>query len=771
MGDQQIIAGVLLGERLAVTMYGGIHRAQHAGQRNLRGLVIDAKMLAEEGFRRALTDQKGIESTLALSHPHIVPQVAVESEGPEVVVVTQGTGRYVTAQDLISAARSSKQKKLAPDIIAAIAKAVVEALATAHAAGVVHGAVHPRSVLIDEQGDVRLGDFVVGRALTTAVAQGADSSLWRGLAGYIAPELVVGEDPTPKVDVFGVGALLFTMITGEVPPGSLHSTPAMERLVTRALDTDTARRYASAKQLLENFLEAIEDDNWRVASKADLVTAAGLQANAGLDDATEDLLASLGTSAVQVMPTRPSMDIRAEAVAARHQKSPQQTTGGRLDALLADLDEVEEAPRKPDPIAALISSGVASTFGLAGGPRARVPSLDDPDEEDEPPPPTPRSEANTLAPPLRTHQRSASMDESAALDALAGLDEPARRMSTAAEQASVAADRLEAAAKRAEAAAVKLDSGPALIIPTEPARAATDTVVDKPPTVAAKPRAKAPNIAQPIVDPIRDLEAPTPKLKSPVGRIIGGILVLGVIVGGGYLVMTNFANQDERAAEDKARQDKLIADKQKAADEARKSYEQNQIDPGAIVVDANVQAGVWLRIGRTPCNTMPLAANTSHELALLGDDTHAVGNVQVLSQNWAADPAKGATITATLPVAVVDPKTKKTPPVELPMQPPSIHTAQTGPTAGNKGPIHIESSPADAEVWLFVGVTGSMRFDQLTAGRDYELVVAKTGYKQKHVSITADEWRDNDPDKPIDLAKKKDTIRKTVELEKLEKTK
>ena len=93
--------------------------------------------------------------------------------------------------------------------------ASIEALAAAHTAEVVHGAVHPRSVLIDEDGAVRLGDFVVGRALTTAVAQGADSSLWRGLAGYLAPELVVGEDPTPAADVFAVGAMLFTMLSGE----------------------------------------------------------------------------------------------------------------------------------------------------------------------------------------------------------------------------------------------------------------------------------------------------------------------------------------------------------------------------------------------------------------------------------------------------------------------------------------------------------------------------------------------------------------------------
>ena len=219
---------------------------------------------------------------------------------------------------------------------------MVEALAVAHKAKVVHGAVHPRSVLIDEDGAVRLGDFVVGRALTTAVAQGADSSLWRGLAGYLAPELVVGEDPTPGADVFAVGAMLFTMLSGEVPPGTLHVTPAVERLVQRALDTDVARRYKNASDLLENLLEAFEDDRWELADRGEVIKAAGLsRADTNIDEATEDLLASLGNNAVQVTPTRPSMDLRAEAAAARQSRTP--TTGaGKLDALLADLDDSRE---------------------------------------------------------------------------------------------------------------------------------------------------------------------------------------------------------------------------------------------------------------------------------------------------------------------------------------------------------------------------------------------------------------------------------------------
>jgi eukaryotic-like serine/threonine-protein kinase len=278
--EQTIIAGVVLSERLAVTMYGEIYRAQFAGQRNLRGLVVDPKILAEDAFRVSLTSPKNVETVLRLDHPSIVPTVGIEAGGPDIVIVTRGVGRYVTVQDLITSAKSRAKQggKLSMPVAALIGKAVTEALAAAHEAGVIHGAVHPRSVLIDEDGDVRLGDFAVGRALTTAVAQGADSSLWRGLTGYIAPELVVGEDPTPAVDVFAVGAMLFTMLSGEVPPGSLRATPAVERLVQRALDTDVSRRYRSASDLLENLLEAMEDDRWELAERGELIAEAGLSA-------------------------------------------------------------------------------------------------------------------------------------------------------------------------------------------------------------------------------------------------------------------------------------------------------------------------------------------------------------------------------------------------------------------------------------------------------------------------------------------------------------
>lgn len=133
-----------------------------------------------------------------LAHPTILPILAVESEGADMIVVTRGLGRYVTVYDMLSQARA-RGDKLATDVASAIATAVVHGSATAHRHGIVHGGIHPRSVLIDEPGGVHITDFAVGRALTTAVARGADAALWRGLCKFLAPELVLG-DGSPASD-------------------------------------------------------------------------------------------------------------------------------------------------------------------------------------------------------------------------------------------------------------------------------------------------------------------------------------------------------------------------------------------------------------------------------------------------------------------------------------------------------------------------------------------------------------------------------------------
>ncbi len=715
---EQIIAGVVLSERLAVTMYGAIHRAQFGGQRNLRGLVVDPKMLEEDAFRIALTDAKNIDKLTKLEHPAIVPTMTVESGGPDVVIVTSGVGRYVTVQDLIASAKARAKSggKLAMPVAGAIGKAVIEALAAAHRAGVIHGAVHPRSVLIGEDGSVLLTDFIVGRALTIAVAQGADSSLWRGLTGYIAPELVVGEDPTPGVDVFAVGAMLFSMLSGEVPPGSLRATPAVERLVQRALDTDPTRRYKTALEMLENLTEALEDDRWEIADKGELIREAGLSAtDENIDDATEDLLASLGKGGVQITSNRKDV----EAIGAKH-RAPSNTQN-RLDALLADLGDDNTGLTQVDPQPAGASKRrdpISDIIRNDRRPIQRVPSLDDPDEDD----------ATPLPPPSRG---TTAADEAAALAAIGDLDEPAKRMSSAAEQAAAAAAKLEKAAQRVERAAKRAESA----------------------DEDAPLRRSAPRPAPPIVDPIRDLEMPAPKLRSPVKSAIGGLIVLGLIGGGGYMVYTKFQDDKAREAVAKADREKQEKDKQEIEAKLRAA----QADAGALDI-TSADAGIWLRLGKTPLDTaIKLPASQQHDVVLLkagSEVTHA----QVNGTHWSG--AKEA-MKAKL-VVDLKPSRSKDAPV-LPLQPPTPVLGSTG--VVGSGFVHIESTPADADVWLFIGA-GRARVNEVIAGRDYEVAVVRPKYKTQHVVIKADEWRDGgDPTMPIDVAPKKQVISKSVVLE------
>jgi hypothetical protein len=727
---EQIIAGVVLSERLAVTMYGAIHRAQFGGQRNLRGLVVDPRMLEEDAFRISLIDTSNIDKLTKLEHPNIVSTVAVESGGPDVVIVTRGGGRYVTVQDLIASAkaRSKSGGKLAMPVAAAIGKAVIEALAAAHRAGVIHGAVHPRSVLIGEDGSVSLGDFIVGRALTTAVSQGADSSLWRGLSGYIAPELVVGEDPTPGIDVFAVGALLFSMLSGEVPPGSLRATPAVERLVQRSLDTDPARRYKNAIEMLENLTEALEDDRWELADRGELIREAGLSASdENIDDATEDLLASLGKSGVQITAQRKDV----EALGAKHRAS--NNTQNRLDALLADLGDdntgltqVDPQPagaaKRRDPISDIIRGdrrasalGDASPASAAMPRGQRVPSLDDPDEED----------ATPLPPPSRG---TTAADEAAAFAAIGGLDEPAKRMTSAAEQAAAAAAKLEQAAQRVERAAKRADS-------EEPVRRA------------------APRPAPPIVDPIRDVEMPAVKLRSPLKSAIAGLLVLGVLGGAGYIVYSKY--QEDKAKEAQAKLDREKQDKDKQEIEAK--LRAAQADSGSLDI-TSADSGIWLRLGRTPLTTtIKLPAGQQHDVVLLRGG-HEVTHAQVNGTHWTG--AKDA-MKAKLAVELKPAKSKDAP--LLPLQPPTAVLGSTG--VVGSGFVTIDSTPTDAEVWLFIGA-GRARFNDVIAGRDYEVAVVRPKYKTQHVVFKAEEWREGgDPNLPIDVAPKKPVLSKSVVLE------
>jgi len=261
----------------------------------------------------------------------------------------------------------------------------------------------------------------------------------------------------------------------------------------------------------------------------------------------------------------------------------------------------------------------------------------------------------------------------------------------------------------------------------------------------------------PVVDIPQIDDLPPVRLKS---RALGIISLLVVVSAGiGFYVI--YQNQEKATAAQRERDER----RQREADEETKRRQDAQADRGTISVTTKPsEASVWLKLGRTNLDTMVLSSNQLHRLRIELEGYQAV-DTEVVAASWEGKgEAKKAKVSVTLKAAGIDKKTKKPAIVPLPALPPNL-AEQTGFTPG-EGPVHIETSPPGAEVWLLIGFANTgVRFPTI-AGRSYELRALAEGCKPGYASITADEWRDpkDDPRAPIDMAKKKDTVEKHIDL-------
>lgn len=156
-----------------------------------------------------------------------------------------------------------------PHAVAAVLAPVLSGLAVAHRAGLVHRDVKPENVLISDDGDVKIADFGLVRAV--AEAQITSTSVILGTAAYLSPEQVGTGQAGPRSDVYSVGVMAYEMLTGvtpftgdsslaiayqrmdhDVPPPStvIAGVPAeFDELVLRATARDPAARFADALEM------------------------------------------------------------------------------------------------------------------------------------------------------------------------------------------------------------------------------------------------------------------------------------------------------------------------------------------------------------------------------------------------------------------------------------------------------------------------------------------------------------------------------------------
>jgi serine/threonine protein kinase len=211
----------------------GAGRAHH-----IRRLAVDAPPPLRRAFAREAPRRVG------LVKPGLVPTLAV---GPDWVISLAPPGKPLLAW---LDERAQRGGRLPPREAVALVARLAGTVGSLHTRGLVHGAIHAVRVTVDTAGRPWLDDVAMSAAV--AHAAGEDDSLLRGLLGAVAPELGLGEPPTPACDVFALTALLVQLITGELPPGlpTVDQAPAdLIRVCAEGLAFAAAARPADAQAL------------------------------------------------------------------------------------------------------------------------------------------------------------------------------------------------------------------------------------------------------------------------------------------------------------------------------------------------------------------------------------------------------------------------------------------------------------------------------------------------------------------------------------------
>jgi eukaryotic-like serine/threonine-protein kinase len=155
-------------------------------------------------------------SAARLSHANVV---AVYDQGDDHGTVYLAM-EYVQGRTLRDLLR--RRGHLDPRTALIVFESVVAALAAAHHAGLVHRDMKPENVLLADDGRVKVADFGLARAISSAssVTAGAGTGgVLIGTVAYLAPEQVERGIAGPRSDVYAAGILLFEMLTGQAPHG------------------------------------------------------------------------------------------------------------------------------------------------------------------------------------------------------------------------------------------------------------------------------------------------------------------------------------------------------------------------------------------------------------------------------------------------------------------------------------------------------------------------------------------------------------------------
>ena len=251
---------------------GGMGIVYRAKDRRLKRPVAIKLLPPELAFRSEIRTRflREAETAAQLSHPNIVPIYSVDERDGLVYFVMA----VVEGDNL--AKRMHDRGPMDVDEVRRILRDVADALAYAHARGVVHRDIKPDNILLDAQGRPLVTDFGIARA----ISEGGDARLTAtgmaiGTPAYMSPEQSAGErEMDGRTDLYSLGVVGYQMLTGELPFNAA-STPAMlVKHISERPRPVSDRREGIPPDLARAVMLMLEKDpSNRFASARDLVTA------------------------------------------------------------------------------------------------------------------------------------------------------------------------------------------------------------------------------------------------------------------------------------------------------------------------------------------------------------------------------------------------------------------------------------------------------------------------------------------------------------------
>lgn len=222
-----------------------------------------------ERFRREA------QSAAALTHPNIV---AVYDWG-KVNATYFIAMEYVEGKTL--ATMLKEHGKLSPIHTCDVIAEVASALSFAHENGVVHRDIKPGNILIGTNGQVKVADFGIARALGTEVDDAlTEIGSVMGTATYLSPEQAQGAQPDPRSDIYSLGVMMYELVAGKAPfvgesavaiaYQHVHSIPTplrdvvadlprgFESVVAKCMAKNAARRYENASLVRDDIRRIID---------------------------------------------------------------------------------------------------------------------------------------------------------------------------------------------------------------------------------------------------------------------------------------------------------------------------------------------------------------------------------------------------------------------------------------------------------------------------------------------------------------------------------